>query len=348
VDWDARQGDVSARFELATAADDADVRRLLRSSPMSGAVRLTLEREPDARLAARMEGPILYQTLVGRRGDGSVFGVATRSVRTMHLNGTPCPVGYLGGLRLDASHRGRVRVVLRGFEKLRELHDADRLAPIYLTSILADNAPARRLLEANLQGMPTYRPLGEFVTLVMRTRGRASSIAAVATMDLQQHLRGYQFAPSAEDVFRHVSPDDFVIAADGVGALWDQQSFKQAVVRGYAPWLAVCRPVLNAVASFTRRPRLPAAGHVMRSAFLVTPFGAIEPVVRMLLARARQRGIDYLIAGFDARDERLARLRIAFGGRELRSRLYAVHWDDGAARAASLDDRLLGPEVAWL
>jgi len=41
-------------------------------------------------------------------------------------------------------------------------------------------------------------------------------------------------------------------------------------------------------------------------------------------------------------------LRKVLRPREYVSRLYVVHWDDGAELARSLDDRLLAPEVAIL
>ena len=71
-------------------------------------------------------------------------------------------------------------------------------------------------------------------------------------------------------------------------------------------------------------------------------------LIRLFQASARSRGIDYLTLGFDARDTRLHHLRRTFRPREYISRLYAVHWDDGANLARQLDDRLLAPEVALL
>ena len=74
----------------------------------------------------------------------------------------------------------------------------------------------------------------------------------------------------------------------------------------------------------------------------------LEWLVILLQRVALCRDIDYLIIGFDARDPRLTHLRKVFKPREYHSRLYAVHWEDGAALANSLDDRLLLPEVALL
>ena len=74
----------------------------------------------------------------------------------------------------------------------------------------------------------------------------------------------------------------------------------------------------------------------------------METLIRLFQAFARVRGIDYVTLGFDARDPRLAHLRRAFRPREYVSRLYAVHWDDGADLAGQLDERLLAPEGALL
>jgi hypothetical protein len=52
--------------------------------------------------------------------------------------------------------------------------------------------------------------------------------------------------------------------------------------------------------------------------------------------------------GFDERDPRLALLRNAYHARAYFSRLYAVHWEDGADAAHRIEDRLLAAEVSLL
>jgi hypothetical protein len=66
--------------ELARAGDDAGVRRLLRDNPMHGDVRVSLEREPSALLAATIEGE-RHDTIVAReRLGGRLVGMGSRSV----------------------------------------------------------------------------------------------------------------------------------------------------------------------------------------------------------------------------------------------------------------------------
>ena len=370
---------MSPRFDVATDGDEPEIRRILRENPMPGAIRLSLEREPDSRIAARIEGPILHQTIVGRRPGGGLFGFGTRGVRTMYLNGTPQPVGYLGGLRLDADHRGNAAALRQGYLLFGELHDRDRATPLYLTSILSDNANARRLLEANLRGMPTYRFVGEFVTVVLNVRrtGIPACLSAVAKRFLHVRrtvsptttrqagmpvLRIEESAATAPERFQFASPplpvDDTRVACDADGrvvgrvALWDQRSFKQAVVRGYTPAIARSRRLLNVGLALAGRPTLPAVGALLPMAYVSSLVAEANDVavtlVREIRTLAAARSLDHLCVGLAAGDPVLPAVRRAFGGREIRSRLYVVHWPDGAAAADALDGRLPRPEVALL
>jgi hypothetical protein len=239
--------------------------------------------------------------------------------------------------------------------------------------------------------MPTYRFLGEFVTLVIRRQRNSDFFKPTSKarrrlgeVDLSLHYGSetlipeiielltrqspsYQFAPAwtMDDVTSErcpgLGPVDFRLARSASGApvacaaLWDQSAVKQTVVRGYATKLRRLRPILNVGLSLVGRPTLPAVGRPVRHAFVshiavdAAQPAILEQFIRLFHGPACTRGIDYLTLGFDARDPCLAHLRTAFRPREYRSRQYAVHWDDaGADLAGSLDDRLLGPEVALL
>lgn len=373
------------RFMLAGPQHDAQLRRLLRDTPMPGQISLSLQREPSYFAAARIEGDE-HQTIVAAR-DNRVICAGAVSYRQRFINGNPLRVGYLSGLRLDASARGQASLIRRGFEMFRKLHERGG-PPVYLTSIVEDNLPARRLLERGLSGMPTYRFLGRFVTLVIRRQHNSDLFKPTALVRRrlrEMHLRlqygtqeslnqiagllsenrAYQFAPawSAEDLrspgvgpdtqnFRLIlNPEGQAIAC---AALWDQRAMKQAVVHGYSPRLARFLPLINLASAFLGRPRLPAVNAAIAQAFishLAVPLNQpqlAEILIRLFHGPAHSRAIDYFALGFDERDPRLMHLRKTFAAREYTSRLYAVHWEDGAALAQSLDDRLLAPEAAIL
>jgi len=371
--------DKGLHFEPATADHDAAMRRLLRENPMPGSISISLEREPEFFAAAAVEGPE-HQTIVAIE-DGRVVATGSISARQRFINGGPMRVGYLSGLRLDQSCKGRPEIIRRGYDLFRKIHE--RGGPlIYLSSIIAGNRAALRFLEKGLTGMPTYRFLGELVTLIIRrshlwkfkhpaSRARRmlrngdfralhvshGNIADILEI-LNRSNREYQFAPvwSASDI----SADDFWTLYSsfdtpvGCAAIWDQRAMKQTVVRGYSGVLKWARPFCNVATRFLGMPRLPEIGsalsHVYVSHLAVTSDQPelTECLVNLLRASNRALPADYLVIGFDSRDPRLAHLRKVFRAREYVSRIYAVYWEDGAAFARNLDKRLLAPEVATL
>jgi hypothetical protein len=358
-------------FGVASEDDDADIRRLLRENPTPGRISLSLEREPDFFTDANLPGET-KQTIIARDG-GRVVCVGSCTIRQRFVNGEPRRVGYLGGLRLDASQAGRFDILRRGYEFFREMQ-ADAPADYYFTSIAADNQRARTLLERGLPGMPSYEFIGEYVTVLLPAKGRYSVQSIEANIAppagqfitlLNNHNCKQQFTPCwSEDelsAFQQLGlqPDDFrFIREDGRivagAALWNQRMFKQTVVRGYTPSLTLARPVLNLVARFTSGIKLPAVGQTLANAFV--SHLAIAPdkpdTLTKLLAKlceiAAQRKIELLTLGFAANDPQLAVLCKSFRCREYHSRLYVVRWPEYGGPARELDGRIFAPEVALL
>jgi hypothetical protein len=382
------------RFDIATPADDAGIRRLLRENPTRGQITISLEREPNYFADAALRGENKL-TIVARE-NGCLICAGSCTTRWRFVNGKAQRIGYLGGLRLDVRHSGRFDILRRGYRCFRELQVPP--ADLYFTSIAADNQRARKFLERGLPGMPLYHFLEEFVTLLVPTIGPSQgeeqdtrkpgpngSFAAESTADelaafLTEHNRSCQLAPLwSEDDLRELRPlglslDDFCCVRRGgqlvgCGALWDQRSFKQTVIRDYAPWLAFARPLINAGARFTRRAQLPGIGETLAGAFVshlaVPPAepNVLVEIIEELRRRASQRGIEFLTLGFAARDPRLKTVHHKFRGRSYRSRIYVVRWPGmagpacelgqpsgsaGVATASSSFQEVLAPEVALL
>jgi ribosomal protein S18 acetylase RimI-like enzyme len=366
--------------DLAVPEDDPEIRRLLRDNPMEGAIRLSLEREPNAFLAVAVEGDS-HVTVVARDQDtGRILGLGTRSVGNVFINGEPCRLGYLSQLRVDRSARGKRRLLAAGYAALRERRGADE-APFDITAIVADNETARRLLGAAVPGLPRYRELSGFVTLVLpvlRGSPRPSKVriepglpdqmAEVADC-LERNHRRFQAAPSftAADLLspkrsRGLAPRDFRLAVGEDGgvagclALWDQSGFKQAVVRGYAPRLARWRPWINRLSRALGTPRLPDPGEPLPQAYIahVAVDGDDPEIFQALMeaayAEARARGYSYVILGLAAGLPWLPWLERRFHPRRYESVLYTVDWGEGSGAAAvdSLDGRLPHLEVSRL
>jgi hypothetical protein len=360
--------------DLATPEDDPEIRRLLRENPMDGAIRVSLEREPDASLAAAVEGD-RHATVVARDpGTGRIVGMGTRAVWNAFVNGEPRRLGYLSQLRVDRASRGRLRLLTAGYKVLGDLRKPDE-APFDLTSIIADNETARRLLGRGLPGLPTYRELSGFVTLVVPTLrpgrkkasvriepGQPERTSEIADC-LERNRRRYQMAPffSAEDLrsperSRGLAPRDFRLALRndrivGCLALWDQGTFKQVIVRGYAPGLARWRPWINRLPRSLGIPRLPDPGEPLPHATIShVAVDQDDPEIFQALlesahAEACARRYAYIVIGFAAGHPWLAWLEKRFRPRRYESRLYTVQWNGGAE---PLDDRPVHVEAALL
>jgi hypothetical protein len=352
---------MNVAIALASAADDAGVRQLVRSQAMPGRVRISFCREPDFSTGCAVTGDE-YQILVARSvPDGEVVGVACRSVRRVFLNGRERRIGYLGQLRVDERYRGRW-LVSRGFAMLEAMHRTDP-CPAYLASIVDGNDEALGILVRKpRRHFPQFRDAARYVTLALRVRraksesqwcrpagqpsleeiaaflqreGPRRQLSSVWTAGALRRLAA--FGLTGEDV--RVVRKGADIA--GVIALWDQSAYKQSVIRGYSGWLRAAAPLL------------PRPGTALRSAYASLICVAdddpavFESLLRDVGALAAERGFEYLLVGLDARDPLLdvarARPHVAYP-----SRLYLASWPDGGPSYEPLDARPAYLDIATL
>ncbi len=357
-------------YRIATRADEPVVRDILARVSTGGQIRLAFQREPDA-LGATF-GAVAHDFVLARQvSTGEFVGVCERVVRECFVNGEVRRLPYLAGLRVVPGFRQRLHVVRGGFEALRRLTGSEADLGWSLTSIMSDNVIARRLLGANLRGMPRYEAVGEFSSFVLTAHGdagceRASAADLPAISDLLMRIGAYhQFAPAWSPGHLHAAmhesglraEDFFIIRRAGAiaacAALWDVSAHRQLVVSGYSPWLGRIRPLVNLVGRLLALPRLPAAGGALRCAYLshlAADDAAVDDVMTLVAAaraEARRRGIELVILGHAAGHGIAAMLRRQPRQREFRSQLYTVRWPDD--EMPQLDPRLrVAPELALL
>ncbi len=364
-------------FEVAFAQprDDEAIRALLRRHAMGGAIELTLEREPDTRLAAAVEGDPHHTVIVREQATGNIVGVGARSVRDVWFNGRPARLGYLGMLRREPQLLGHRHVLQQSLELLESTRGDDELR-FDLTSIVTDNHAARRLLERGLRGLPTYTPWVQWVTLMIPTTRRAAPIdpdITAARRDdlphltehLNRHYRARQFAPriTSEELLspgrsRGLALDDFLLLRChgeilGCMACWDQRSFKQVVVRRYSPGLTIARPLVNGWLRLSGQPCLPAPGQALRMGYLSHVATDEDPsilarLVQSARAMAAARGLDYLALGLCTTDPALLLLCQRFKPRTYHSNLYLVSSNERAVHIELPDGRQPWIEIATL
>ena len=356
------------RFELATPADDDELRSVLARTPMDGDMVVSFRREPSYFAAAVVAGPF-RQTVVGRDSQcGRIVGFGERSVRDCFVNGVPRPVGYLSSLRVLPEYRN-LGLIARGYRFFRQL-DEDRRTGLYLTTIAAGNERALSMLTSGRAGLPPYHDAGNYLTLAVpathkatlqgNTNGRSVTIRSATQDDLPSVLAFLsaegprrQFFPcyAAEDFFsstgilRDLAAEDLLLAFRNgrlVGTLgvWDQRSFRQSVVERYSTRLRWLRPWYNVQARLTGRPALPPTGEPLQYAVAALPVVAADlpDVFASLLSAARQqaaaRSISHLLVGLHESDPLRSEVERHAVARYV-TRLYHVSWPEADdARAA--------------
>jgi hypothetical protein len=369
----------SLKFELARPEDDPGLRRLLRENPMPGSISLSFEREPNYFNASAVEGPF-HQTLVAREENGEIIGVGSRSVRPMFVNGAAREIGYMSQLRIHPKYGHGLylaRGLGTGFQLYRDLH-ADGRAPFYLMSVIADNLPARRLLTS---GLPHYPRATEYARMftyavypVRRKRDlslprslrltRGSDADANQIVDcLNRNGARKQFASfwTRDSLLRaamNISPSDFFLALDeervvGCLACWDQNAFKQTVVRGYSGVLARWRKALNLFSGFGGWPYLPEANTSLRHSYAShLAIDDDDPAIFVALLRAvynhnLEYGFTYFMLGLAESNPWRAVVE-KYRPLVYVSQTYLAAWEDGYDAVASVDSRPPALEIALL
>lgn len=370
------------RFELATTADDAGLRALLRRNPMDGgSMQVGFEREPGFFAAARAGSDTVQVGVAREAATGRIVGLGTRAVRRAYVNGEArSSVGYLSDLRLEPELRGGT-LVARGYRFFRELHQ-DGLASVYYTVIFADNRQAMNTLATGRAGLPGYRDLGLLrcpgirlgkrppttqIPGVSIERGRHDTLPeVVACLDRNGRRKQFAAVHTVEDFdpagtrWPGFRVEDFFVARRdgrvvGVVGTWDQRGFKQTRLHGYVGALRWAAPVLNALRPLAPSllPQLPRVGesvpffHVCFIAVDNDEVAVLSALLREVYLAYTKSEFFYFLVSLHERDPLLAALAgyslIPFDGR-----LFRVTLSGEDERTNPLDGRVPGVEAATL
>lgn len=355
-------------FGFAGPPDEPDIRALVGSTPMPGAVRVRFEREPNYFHGCDVMGEVCQVLIARHRPDGALAGILCRSEQPAYVNGSAVRIGGIGQLRIAARYRGR-HLLQQGWPLFE---DPDL---VYLALVARENTAALRVLAHHAPHRPSVRQLGEIATMGLlvrrgreRRHQRTTSIVRATPDSLEELVafldregRRRQFTPVRTAAaltsprFRGLAPEDVFVAREGrriVGcmACWDQRAYKQDVVDGYGAVLSRARPGIDALARVYGAAPLPEPGQMLQaaSAALVAVAeddpGVFAHLVDACLEDAARRGVDWLMLGLADRDplRRVARrhLHVTY-----RARLFALTW---RRPPPALDGRCPYVEIAAL
>jgi hypothetical protein len=255
------------------------------------------------------------------------------------------------------------------------LNDPQHEISTWFTSIAKQNTVARRLLEANLKGMPEYKYQGELVSYALPSDcGKQNTLLQPARVEdipalvdfYNRQASAYQYSPVLTESWLRslngsngLSLGDFLLLkqADQIHAsvaLWDQRNIKQTIVRAYRFPLNLLRPAYNLCTRFLHRIPLPAIGEQVDYIFLAFLAIDIEKHVDDLL-----QGILYAVKKRDARiamlglspQNPLTNMLSSYPKQEYHTLIESVCWPELNAANQSkqlLESLPVQPEIALL
>jgi hypothetical protein len=103
----------------ATTADEPDIRALVGSVAMPGAVSVRFAREPGYFLGTTIMGDPCDVLVARHRRDGRLAGIGCRAERRAFINGQEARLGYIGQIRVREGFRG-TWLVQRGADWFKE------------------------------------------------------------------------------------------------------------------------------------------------------------------------------------------------------------------------------------
>jgi len=365
-------------YRIATPADDATLRSVLRQTPMTSWVTLSTEHEPSYFASSDLFGQ--RTTIVSHKSnsDSTTVGMCSYTELSVHIDSCENSACYLGELRVLPEFRHRPAIVKNGFRSVEKFSGALIDEAHWFTSIASENDVARRFLEANLEGMPIYRPAGELVTMALSTRAARQTLQMLPAVEddvpalvafYNRQARQYQYSPVlTEDWLLNLYrsnglqlQDFYLLKVQGsiraCFAIWDQRQFKQTVVRGYRFPLNIMRLPYNLYSRLTDRVELPAIGNCIDYVFIA--FLAVSKsmqseyckIIATALKLARLARADIAMLGLSANNPNL-NLLDAFHKQTYRSQVETVSWPDRYStrdRAGLFPKRaVIQPEIALL
>ena len=134
----------NSSFDLrwAIADDEPDIRALVGSVSMPGAVSVRFAREPDYFLGTTIMGNPCDILVARHRRDGQLAGIACRAERQAYVNGQESLLGYIGQIRVSPDFQGNW-LVHQGAKRFK---DASPPGLLYAGVIASENPRARKLL----------------------------------------------------------------------------------------------------------------------------------------------------------------------------------------------------------
>jgi len=307
----------------AERADNAALLALTASSPMGGRIGVRIDRAPDFFGLLDRRGPGVV--LAAEHG-GNLVGSLSAALMTLHVNGAPERIWFLGDFKVATPYRGSgLAVRLLRAMRVRLRDDG----PDLVVGLTARDNHFVQPFHGGRARLPNSASLGAFRVLQMLPTRRTPALNAYDVDEfadggiLQSRYdawaSGYQFGPVVTSHYlagaRHLVATDRRGAIAGCMALADVSDVRQNVLVRL-PWpLRVASSALRQGSRVLPIVRPPMVGQPIRTLYVkaLGVNGNHQEALHALIGRARflaaTGGYHFLSVGLHERDPLLRRFR---------------------------------------
>ncbi len=361
-------------FDIASQADDAQLRNVLRHTPMrTSLATITYESEPSFFQSSCPAGADTDVIICRDTVRDVAVGFGCRSIRTMFINGEESQIGYLSSLRCIPEYRNQ-GLVARGYRAMRKLHNSTEQPRWYFSTILEGNQLARKLLTSGRAGLPFYHSVGRFSTFLIpvnamdKVKVPETNVDRVESRQVVNEIQAlgpqYQLFPVynpdgwLQQCEEHYAGKFFVTgkqsARQSVMGVIDQRNVKQLVVKSYPRWLQLCQLPLNCWYRMRGQPLIHKPPYDFKYVTAVLPLvdcradaNSILTVLKSVIEEGKQRHAEYVALGMHESHKSYQLVR-KLSKHTFDTEVFLVSWQIKQQSSFGLDGRPLYLELGWL
>ncbi len=343
-------------FGLASPEDSWQILEIFENIDFKGNISVLFTRRPDPYESLMHDGETAVIPIIREVGSGKICAVGCCIIRKAFINGEVRNTGYLTGLKVLPEYRRKLPNIADVYSFLYE--QTEGKVDIYYTTILKENINAQKLLEKRRKNMPQYDYAGEY-TVYCFTTGKTVNSNSYAFKQggdkallefYKKQLPEYNFSPINMDLFG-VALEDFYSLSDVNGeivaacAVWNQQSYKQYIIKGYGGIFRYLKSMPLNWIGYPNLPKEDMPANYASIAMLMVKDNSKE-LARYFLRKVAQasKKYDFLMLGLfqnHPQNDVFKRIRHI----KYQSKLYTVNWSNNIINP---DRRPINLEVGLL
>lgn len=349
-------------LEIASENDASEILALFECVEFTGGIAVSFTRRPDPITSLKIEGEEAFIPIIRDKENGKIAGIGCCVIRKAFLGGEVIKTGYLTALKIHKDYRQKMPYIAEVYRFIFE--NTRNQVDLFYTTILDENALARKMLEKKRKNMPDYQYQGHYTTYcfnknrVLLFKGNTLRgkyrVEKGNVMGLDQfyreNLARYDLAPDSTRLHGQTH-DDFYTLRDKSGnilaacAVWNQQHYKQYIIKEYS---GIYKYLKGLPTNLLGYPSFPKPGVLINygSIALFAVKNDDEDLGLLLLKQVTQQSGSYDLLMFGLfeghyMNQVFHKIRhIKYG-----SRLYTVNWEQSDY---VLDKKAIGLEVGLL